>query len=92
MSARGTLRRDMSGMGRGGVVHLLDSGGYESATGIGGDSDTRGSIAGGIAAQHCGGAPDEIAVGTRRRLPDESLTVSDRSDERYPSAERPPAP
>ena len=64
------------------IIAFLESEDYESAVRIGislgGDSDTIGCITGAIAQAHYGKLPENIRLETRRRLPDELLTIVDR--------------
>jgi len=55
-----------------------------NAISLGGDSDTQGAIAGGMAEAFWGGVPAPIAEEVRRRLPAELLDVIDAFEERYP--------
>ena len=63
------------------IIAFLESDGLEDAIrkaiSLGGDSDTMGCIAGGIAEAFYGAAPEPIATGVRRCLPAELMEVVD---------------
>jgi len=63
------------------IIAFLDSDNYEDAVrkavSLGGDADTIACITGGIAEAFYGPIPKDIALKTRKRLPDEFLTVID---------------
>lgn len=75
------------------IIAFLESDGVEDAirkaVSLGGDSDTMGCIAGGIAEAYWGGVPDAIAREVRERLPEEFVEVLERFRERYPLVEPP---
>lgn len=75
------------------IIAFLESDGVEDAirkaVSLGGDSDTMGCIAGGIAEAYWGGVPDAIAREVRARLPEEFVEVLERFRERYPLVEPP---
>ena len=54
------------------------------AISLGGDADTQGCIAGGIAQGFYGEVPEEIVAGVRARLPAEFLEIIDAFEERFP--------
>ncbi len=70
------------------IVAFLDSSDVESAirlaVSLGGDSDTQGAIAGGIAHAFYGAVPDAIVREVRTRLPPDLLQVVDAFDRRHP--------
>lgn len=76
------------------IIAFLESDGVEDAirkaVSLGGDSDTMGCIAGGIAEAYWGGVPAPLAQETRSRLPQEFIAIVDRFYERYPLAARGP--
>lgn len=74
------------------IVAFLDSTDVESAirlaVSLGGDSDTQGAIAGGIAQAFYGPLPDAIVREVHARLPADLRSVVDDFERRYPSAAR----
>jgi len=69
------------------IIAFLESGGVEdavrNAVSLGGDSDTMGCIAGGIAHAFYGKPPAELAAATRRYLPEEFLRIVDEFSAAY---------
>lgn len=69
------------------IIAFLESRDYEDALrkgiSLGGDSDTIGSITGGIAQAFYGSLPGSIVIETRKRLPPAFLDVIDRFEHRY---------
>jgi ADP-ribosylglycohydrolase len=69
------------------IIAFLESGSVEDAIrkaiSLGGDSDTMGCIAGGIAQAHYGGVPGELARSIRSYLTEDLLEVVDRFAQRY---------
>ncbi|CAD7702746.1 unnamed protein product [Ostreobium quekettii] len=63
------------------IIAFLESACYEDAVrkavSLGGDADTMGCIAGGIAEAYYGGVPKDIEDNVRRRLPQEFLELLD---------------
>jgi ADP-ribosylglycohydrolase len=70
------------------IIAFLESEGLEDAIrkaiSLGGDSDTMGCIAGGIAEAYYGDVPDTIVREVRARLPEEFLGIVDEFRKRYP--------
>jgi ADP-ribosylglycohydrolase len=70
------------------ILAFLESTDYENAVrlavSLGGDSDTLGCIAGGIAQAYYGGVPDEIRTQARDRLNDHLRSVLDQFESRFP--------
>ena len=69
------------------IIAFLESDGIEDAIrkaiSLGGDSDTMGCIAGGIAHAFYGKVPDALAAATRAYLPEEFLHIIDEFDAAY---------
>ncbi len=69
------------------IIAFLESDSVESAIrlaiSLGGDADTQGAIAGGIAEAFYGGVPDSLAKEVLARLPDEFREAVDRFTGRY---------
>ena len=69
------------------MIAFLESESFEDALrkgiSLGGDSDTIGSIAGGIAQAYFGRIPEEIETAVRQRLPGEFITVIERFNLRF---------
>lgn len=69
------------------IVAFLESESVEDAIrkaiSLGGDSDTMGCIAGGIAHAHYGGVPQDLALAVRGYLTEDLLEVVDRFAQRY---------
>ena len=69
------------------MIAFFDSADFEDAVrlavSLGGDSDTQGCIAGGIAQAFYGGVPESIAEAARARLPEDLLSIVDRFEARY---------
>jgi ADP-ribosylglycohydrolase len=61
------------------IIAFLESTDYENAIrlaiSLGGDADTMGAIAGGIAEAYYGGVPDDIKTEVIKRLPAEMTSV-----------------
>ncbi len=72
------------------IVAFLDSSDVESAirlaVSLGGDSDTQGAIAGGIAQAFYGALPEAIVREVHARLPPDLRSVVDDFERRYPAA------
>ena len=69
------------------IIAFLESSDYESAirlaVSMGGDADTMGAIAGGIAEAFYGGVPEHIKAEVINRLPDEFVQVMKRFYSRF---------
>jgi ADP-ribosylglycohydrolase len=69
------------------IIAFLESGGFEdairNAISLGGDADTMGSIAGGIAQAFFNKIPPAIITEVSQRLPDEFLEIIDEFNDRY---------
>lgn len=69
------------------IIAFLESDSYEDAVrkgiSLGGDSDTIGCIAGGVAQGYYKKIPDEIVLNTRSRLPEEFLRIIDAFNSKF---------
>lgn len=69
------------------IIAFLGSDSYEStirrAVSLGGDADTQGAIAGGIAAAYYGEIPEHILSEVRDRLPEDMLRILDEFQARF---------